>query len=184
MATHIALLRGVNLGSHKRIPMADFRDLLAGLGYGAVGTHLQSGNAVFTSPQPGSAVQAAIAEALSRQLGVTAEVILRSPARLAGAVAADPFGAIATDPAKHLLGFLGGVPTPASLAAVTTAIDAMPTDGDRYSFVGDHLYLWCPNGISRSPYFTVTWNKLGVTSTMRNWNTVNALLRMAAERDE
>lgn len=183
MAIHIALLRGVNLGPHKRIPMAAFRDLLAGLGYGEVGTHLQSGNAVFTSPQPESTVQAAIVEALARQLGVAAEVILRSPARLAAAAAADPFDSVATDPAKHLLGILGGVPAPAALAAVTSTIDALPTDGDRYAFIGDHLYMWCPNGVSKSPYFTVRWHRLGVTVTTRNWNTVDALLRMAAERE-
>ena len=42
-----------------------------------------------------------------------------------------------------------------------------------------HFYLWCPNGISKSPYFTVPWDKLGVASTQRNWNTVTALLGLA-----
>ena len=45
----IVLLRGINVGSHRRIGMADLRELLAGHGYEDVRTHLQSGNVVLTS---------------------------------------------------------------------------------------------------------------------------------------
>ena len=48
MPTFIALLRGINVGKAKRVPMAELRALLAGLGYGDVQTLLNSGNAVFT----------------------------------------------------------------------------------------------------------------------------------------
>jgi uncharacterized protein (DUF1697 family) len=45
MATFIALLRGVNVGKAKRVPMERFRGLLAELGYTDVTTLLNSGNA-------------------------------------------------------------------------------------------------------------------------------------------
>ena len=51
MTTFIALLRGVNVGKAKRVPMAEFRTLLAGLGYTGVATLLNSGNAVFRATQ-------------------------------------------------------------------------------------------------------------------------------------
>ncbi|WP_232833195.1 DUF1697 domain-containing protein, partial [Nocardiopsis sp. TNDT3] len=40
MTRYVALLRGINLGAHRRVAMADLRSLLAGLGYGDVATHL------------------------------------------------------------------------------------------------------------------------------------------------
>ena len=47
MPTYVALLRGINLGSKRRVAMADLRELLEGLGYDDVRTHLQSGNVVL-----------------------------------------------------------------------------------------------------------------------------------------
>ena len=46
---YAALLRGINVGGNKKIPMAALRELMQGLGYADVVTHLQSGNAVFSS---------------------------------------------------------------------------------------------------------------------------------------
>lgn len=51
MIRYVALLRGVNLGSRKRVAMSDLRDLLGSLGHTDVKTYLQSGNALFTSPE-------------------------------------------------------------------------------------------------------------------------------------
>ncbi len=51
MARQVALLRGINLGSKRRIAMADLRELLTELGYEDVRTVLASGNAIFTGPK-------------------------------------------------------------------------------------------------------------------------------------
>jgi hypothetical protein len=50
MPVHVALLRGINLGSKRRVAMSDLREVLGELGYEDVRTHLQSGNAVFRTP--------------------------------------------------------------------------------------------------------------------------------------
>ncbi len=49
MPVYVALLRGVNVGKAKRVPMADLRAVLAGLDCTDVATLLNSGNAVFRS---------------------------------------------------------------------------------------------------------------------------------------
>lgn len=49
MKTYIALLRGINVGGHKKIPMAELRELLLKEGLEHVQTYIQSGNAVFQS---------------------------------------------------------------------------------------------------------------------------------------
>lgn len=105
-----------------------------------------------------------------------ARVVVRTVEQLRDAVAADPFGADAPDGAKHFLGFLDGHPDPATAQAV----EAMEIAPDRAALLGDHLYLWCPDGISKGPLSRVDWDRrLGVTVTVRNWNTVTKLLELA-----
>ena len=49
------LLKGVNVGGNRKIPMADLRDFLAGLGLTDVKTLLASGNAVFDTDEKDAA---------------------------------------------------------------------------------------------------------------------------------
>ena len=49
MATHVALLRGINVGGNNKVPMADLRAVVASLGHTAVSTYIQSGNVLFTA---------------------------------------------------------------------------------------------------------------------------------------
>lgn len=180
MATHLAFLRGVNLGPTRRLKMADLRAALGDAGFADVVTHLQSGNVVVSSALSAAAVATAMREAISTRLGLTTDVIVRSRAQLQAAVDADPFAETATDPARHVLGLMADRPAAAAVEALVKRIDSLPADGDRYAFDALHFYLWCPNGISRSPYFKVPWDRLGVSSTQRNWNTVTAMLALAA----
>src|SRR5579859_7979792 len=50
MPTHVALLRGINVGGGGKIAMADLRELVSSLGHADVATYIQSGNLVFTPP--------------------------------------------------------------------------------------------------------------------------------------
>jgi uncharacterized protein (DUF1697 family) len=181
--THIALIRGINVGRNKRVAMADLRAMLESLGYGEVRTLLQSGNAVFTAPGSGAAVARAVEEAMTEQLKVSARVLIRSPAQLARAIEADPFGARATEGSKHFLGFLDEKPDQATVDAVPALgpVDrAADAPADQARFVDGHLYLWCPNGISKSTLWQVNWDRsLGTAVTLRNWNTVTKLLELA-----
>ena len=59
MGLWIALLRGVNVSGAGKLPMAEFRALLGGLGLGEVRTYIQSGNAVFESDRPAAELEAA-----------------------------------------------------------------------------------------------------------------------------
>ena len=91
MPAFVALLRGVNVGKAKRVPMAEFRGLLSGLGYTGVETLLNSGNAVFRASAGTPARHAAsIAAALSSRLGVDVPVVVKSAKELAAIVAENP----------------------------------------------------------------------------------------------
>ena len=177
---YAALLRGVNLAGNKMVAMAELRAALTKLGFTDVSTLLQSGNAVFTAPGSAATVAGAVEAAMAARLDVTARVLVRSPTRLGKAIDADPFGERAAEGSKHFLGFLDGTPPKATVDAVPQLGDDADTAPDEARFVAGHLYLWCPNGISRSTLWQVNWDKvLGTAVTMRNWNTVTKLLELA-----
>ena len=84
----------VNVGKAKRVPMAELRALLAGLGYTRVVTLLNSGNAVFQAAGGAPAQHAAaIAAALAAQLNVEVPVIVKSADELAAIVDQNPIQA-------------------------------------------------------------------------------------------
>jgi uncharacterized protein (DUF1697 family) len=181
VTTQIALIRGINVGTAKRVAMADLREMLTSLGFGNVRTLLNSGNAVLTSSASTAQVATAIERGLRDDLKVPARVLVRSRAQVVAAMTADPLGDIATDGSKHFLGFLDTTPTN-DVEAIAELADGDDTAPDVARLVDDHLYLWCPGGISKATFATVNWDKkLGSAVTMRNWNTVTKLVDLAAD---
>jgi uncharacterized protein (DUF1697 family) len=179
--TKIALIRGINVGTAKRVAMADLRKMLTGLGYADVRTLLNSGNAVFATDDSSAKVTAAIEHGLREDLKVPARVLVRTRAQVVAAMAADPLGDTATDGSKHFLGFLDSSPTNpvGDIAELAQDADTAP---DIARLVDDHLFLWCPNGISKATFAAVNWDKkLGTAVTIRNWNTVGKLVDLAAD---
>jgi uncharacterized protein (DUF1697 family) len=93
MSRFVALLRGVNIGKGNRVPMAELRAILKELGCKSVSTTLNSGHAVFTSPDRSVQKHAvAVAAALQERLGVTTSAVVESAAELSAVVAASPMG--------------------------------------------------------------------------------------------
>src|SRR6516162_3599372 len=93
MATHVALLRGINLGGRNKVAMADLRAVVGELGHTDVSTYIQSGNVLFVAA-PGadtSTMALAMTEAIAAKLGVTAPVVVLSRDELARVVHANPF---------------------------------------------------------------------------------------------
>jgi uncharacterized protein (DUF1697 family) len=170
MTRAVALLRGVNVGGRNRLPMADLRLVLEGLGYRGVSTTQQSGNAIFqTSARELPTAATDIERALGDELGLNIRVVTRSATELAAAVAADPLQAVATDPAKHFIGFLGAEPAPEGIAALVE----IALGNDRVAVIGEHAYLWCPSGLSKSPLFKFAWDRrFGTSVTLRNVRTI------------
>ncbi len=180
MATHIVLIRGINVGTGKRVVMAELRKALTNRGFDDVRTVLNSGNAVLASDKPAKTVARTVSEVLAEELRVDAEVIVRSPDQVVAAMTADPLGDVATDGSKHFLGFLATVPSAAKVQAVAELRDEAATAPDIARLIDDHLYLWCPNGITNSTFAKLNWDRaLGTPVTVRNFNTVTKLVQLA-----
>lgn len=175
MATYVALLRGINVGRNRRIAMARLRELLTGLGYDDVRTHLQSGNAVFTSTRRSAeAVGADIEQAIRAELGMEIGVLVRTAAQLSAAVQANPLPASGRDPSRLLVLFLSDVP---KKSAIPAPGDVAP---EEWHVGSREIYLWCPDGILTSTLAAMfSAARLGVQVTARNWRTVCKLAEMA-----
>jgi uncharacterized protein (DUF1697 family) len=173
---HIVLLRGINVGGHRRVPMSDLQILLAALGYSDVRTHLQSGNAVLSSRASTAAVKRDIEAGLAAELGVDAEVFVRTRDQLAEVIARDPLRDVADNPSRYLVSFLSA---PLDATAVREAQKA-EVGPERFVAIGREIYAWHPDGVHTSKLAKVLSEKrLGVTATARNWNTVAKLLELA-----
>ncbi len=176
MARQIALLRGINLGKHRRIAMGDLRELLTELGYEDVRTHLQSGNVVLASDRSNEALARELEREIAAQLGVGPLVVVRTRDELAAVVARDPFGDEAPDPKRYLVTFLSARPDP----AVVRETERRDFGPERVHFSGREVYSWHPGGLQRSKLAAaLTDKKLGVVATNRNWSTVTKLLALA-----
>lgn len=184
MTTHYAaLLRGINVGG-KRVPMAELRTLMEGLGHGGVRTHLQSGNAVFTSDEDGEDAEEKLAadleQALEKHFGFPVACLVRDGAYLKAVVDACPFPA-ATLAGKQLHATYFSAPVDQVRFAHLDQPAFLPEEfrlGDRV------LYLYAPNGLGRSP-LAEALSKPAVTrdlvATSRNWNTVTKLVELTCE---
>src|SRR5262245_12943081 len=107
MPTLVALIRGINVGTAKRVAMADLRKLVAKLGFTDVRTLLNSGNVVFTSSKADSGKAAArIEKALEEKTGVSARVLVVAAADVAAAVKENPLLKNADNPSRLLVAFL------------------------------------------------------------------------------
>ncbi|GGZ99901.1 DUF1697 domain-containing protein [Streptomyces echinoruber] len=178
MTMYAALLRGVNVGGNRRLPMAELRTLMQQLGHDRVRTHLQSGQAVFAAAHGDEDVLAAeLADAIEERFGFRAGVIVRGHAYLASVVAACPFPA--AEPAARQLHvtYFDRPVDPGRFAGIDP--DAFRPEEFR---LGDRcLYLHAPGGLGRSRLAArLARPRLldGLVATTRNWNTAVKLAEL------
>jgi uncharacterized protein (DUF1697 family) len=174
MPRHIALLRGINLGSRNRVSMPELRELLAGHGYKDVETLVQSGNVVFTSRMSPKRLERQLQEQIADGLGVDTPVVVRTRDELAQVVELNPLARVATEPKRYQVTFLIDDPEPDAVGRVEAA-DVAP---ERLVVAGREVYTWHPEGVQRSKANAAVQKHLGL-GTARNWNTVTKLLEMA-----
>lgn len=172
-----ALLRGINVGGANKISMAQLRELVAGLGFLDVATHLQSGNVVFRAPDAEPAQAAAAIEAvIGERLGLNVPVLARTAAEIAQVVQAHPLRELATNPSRMLVVFLSA---PVDRTRIGE-LDESSYAPDRFAAGEREIYVWAPNGVSETKLTYAFWEKQlgGVIATARNWNTVERLHAM------
>ena len=174
---HVLLLRGINLGARRRIPMAELRALL-GEEYEDVATYVQSGNVVLSAAERSAPrLAAAVSARISEHFGFEVPVIARSRAELQAVIARDPIAGAAADPKHYQVTFLERAPAEDALRR----LHEIAVASERIAVDGREIYSWHPDGIARSKLAAkLSAAQLGVGATSRNWTTVTTLARMAA----
>ncbi len=178
----VLLLRGVNVGGAHKVPMADLRTLLTGLGLVDVATVGNSGNAVFAADAADAETNLddlaeTVQNAMADQLKVTVSCLVRTALAVRAALSADPFTEVTAgvDKAgsKMMLLFTSADPTAAQLAEH----DPRALDPDRVVLGRRVIYQWCPDGILAAPDISTAVRRAwGVEVTGRNRNTVEKLV--------
>lgn len=169
MTRWVALLRGVNVGGHRRVPMADLRRGLADAGLDDVQTYLQSGNAVFSGASDDEdEVAAMVCTVVAKTCDVDCEVVMRTGAELAGVLARNPWPDRASSPKLLNVLFLS-----AAAEARASRIGAQ----EEVAADGREVWVWYGDGAGRSK---LKLELPGVVVTARNWTTVTALADLAA----
>lgn len=176
---HVAFLRGINVGTAKRIAMADLRRVFEAVGYSNVRSYLQSGNVVFDSPKPvGPDATRQLEEAIADGTGVHSRVLVLTAESFLAIAAANPL-ADAPDPSRMVVTFLDAAPDESAIVR--------PSDDDlapeRIVFGSDAIYQWCPDGILRARIIPGSLKTSATVTTSRNLRTVNKLVEMIRAPD-
>lgn len=178
MPVLISMLRGVNLGGHRKVKMEDLRALYESLGLEDVRTHINSGNVLFkTSARDLVRLRQRIEDAIESKFGFRSDVILRTPDELRQVIATNPFAARpGLDGSRLAITFLAAEPSAGARRQVL-AIDAAP---EELRCAGRELYIYFPNGMARPKLsMAVVERMLQTAATSRNLNTVRKLLELA-----
>ena len=168
---YAALLRGINVGGNKKVPMADLRTMTATLGFDDPKTLLQSGNLVFSAKsQPVAKLEQLLEAATKKHIGVECSYLLRTAEEWKTLMAANPFRAEAkSDPSHLTVTFCREIPG----AGALEALRAEARGKESFTAIGRELFVWYPDGMGTSKLaLALSKNRLGTICTARNWNTV------------
>ena len=159
MPPHIALLRGINVGGHRPVAMADLRAMCEGLGFEEVRTLLASGNLIFESSKTGAALENLLETTAKKKLGLDTEFITRTAAEWKKVIASNPFPKEAERDPGRLVVMFCKQPVPKALKITGAKREVLKAKGRE-------IYIVYPDGQGTSKL------KLDVRGTARNWNTV------------
>jgi uncharacterized protein (DUF1697 family) len=190
MTSAVALLRGINVGGNRKVPMAELRAAVEAAGHTRVTTLLNSGNAVFVPRDDGSvgragageddrALAAEVADGLRARLGFDIDVVVRSRAEVDDVIAANPFPDAAREDPAHLVVMF--YPEP---ARVSPDFDAATYGPEKVGWAGTEAYVHYPVDIGHSQLTSaVLARAAGQAGTGRSWRTLLALRDLLHDRD-
>ena len=176
-STHVALLRGINLGGKNAVPMAELRRYAEEAGGANARTYVQSGNLVFTA-QHAAPIAAVISARIEENLGLTIPVVLVTADELRDIAAGNPYLREGVPEKEVHLILLSETPPPDRVAN----LDPDRSPPDRYTVAGRAIYHHAPNGLARTKLTNAYLDRtLGVVSTSRNWRTIGSILALCAD---
>lgn len=175
MNTYIALLRGINVGGHKKVPMAELRELLTESGLESVKTYIQSGNVIFQSSKGDkNKLEASIKKSLLDHFGFDVSVMVRTRSDLVTIFDNSPF----TEEKKvnSYFTMLSEHPKKELVEEASQKI----YENEEYLVLNDCIYFFCANGYGNAKFnMNFFERKFNVSATSRNYKTMVKLLSLS-----
>ncbi len=178
MNVYISMLKGINVGGQKQLRMESLRESYEGLGFSRVRSYVQSGNIIFESPEiEPSVLRKRIEAKIEQAYRCQISVFIRQPHEFQSLLAGNPFiNDRDVDPSKLHVTFLYHVPSEPWWSEMASPRDST----DEFARSEMAIYLFCPNGYAKTRLSNSFFERrLGMPVTTRNWNTVNALYKIA-----
>lgn len=177
MTIYIALLRGINVGGHNMIKMAELKRVFEEMGLQKVKTYIQSGNVLFKSGEEAETLSKQMEDEIKKEFGFSVPVVLRTAAELEQIIKNCPFSTDSLREGESVqVAFLTDIPSQEGINHLSTVNSGM----DEYQIIGKDVYLFFRQSIRNSKLATHL-PKLGVPATVRNWKTVIKMASMVKE---
>lgn len=184
MHTCVVVLRGINVGGHKRVKMSELSACLEQAGAHDVQTYVQSGNVILDwETRADTQVERTLHDAIEQTFGYDVSVMARGANEWLELIASNPYADEAEAEGKSVHMICLGAEVQANISL--ERFDRACTQGERYALIGQALYVHYPQGAGRSKLAHALMERvLGVSCTARNWRTVMACARICAARKQ
>ena len=180
MNTYIALLRGINVGGHKKVPMAELRELLSKSGFGNVQTYIQSGNVILESSEGQiNSIEEQIKKVILDYFGFDVPVIVKTNDDLQAIFDTCPFTKEQKEKSYFIM--LNKVPD----MELIEDVEKLSYENEEFIIKNNCIYFYCSIGYGKTKFNMKTFErKLKVTGTSRNYRTMVKLLTLSSENKE
>lgn len=177
MQTYIALLRGINVSGHKKIPMAELRELLTNSGFKNVQTYIQSGNVIFQSSEKSTQkLELKIHNAIKKRFGFEVPILVVNREYLKQVFDDCPFPE--EKKVNSYFTLLYTIPDENLISEVSK----ITYPNEEFIITNNCIYFYCSTGYGKAKYNNNFFErKLKTTATARNYKTMVKLLSLCAE---
>ena len=171
---YLVMLRGINVGTRNRVPMAELRSKLAEAGHSDPVTILQSGNVVLNSKcADATTLSSSVEKLVADEFGVYVPCLARTAEEVEAVLELNPLRDVADDGSRYLVNFLSGRPD----AEAVRSLAAADHEPEVVHVEGSEVYVWTPEGVKAMRLSYSYFEKhFGLVATARNWNTLNKIV--------
>jgi uncharacterized protein (DUF1697 family) len=173
---YVAFLRGINVGGKNKIKMETLREVCTLLGFQNVKTYINSGNVIFeTAKTDDKKLAEKIETAIEKEFALKIKVIVRTISEIENIIANNPFdGQFENDKDLHVFFLDDELPEEKRELLLLNN-----NENEMFAVLGREVFCLLKISVLDSligkDYIA---KKLKVSSTARNWRTVNKILEM------
>jgi len=177
MNQYIVLLKGINVGGNKKVPMAELRQLLADIGFEEVQTYIQSGNVILQTEETNRLIlENKISQAILDHFGFEVSVLVKTKEELQRIFDDSPFPEDKKE-ASHFMMLYN-----TTEKELVKEASEKTYEGEEYQIINDCIYYFYEKGLGQAK-FSVNFfeRKFKTFATARNYNTMLKLLSLSSQ---